>query len=361
MNSEFHKIELDRIRYSIVWEDYISLYNGLNIEEDDELLIITSAGCSVLNACLKFPERIVAVDINPHQNKLLEFKLQLYKYSNYDTLATLLGLKKGTNILEAFEPVKEFFCKEEYESWKTFFSNHPEGMLSAGQLENYIHQFYKNLDGLEQEQIKDLFQCETVELQVEKFNNLKNYTSFEQKFKMHFSDTQLSKGRDPKLFKYADEDGGLAFYNRLENYVHKALLKDNFYIHFFFFGLENIKEQILPPCYRKENFHIIKNNTNLIEIRTIDLFEYIENNTDLSFNKASLSNIFEYTSTGDFEQCIATIKANTNINKLLFWNLLHEQGISKPSNNYIIKPISEKLTKEESCFYFKNVRLLKIR
>jgi S-adenosylmethionine-diacylglycerol 3-amino-3-carboxypropyl transferase len=360
MKSEFHNIELNRIRYSIVWEDYNSLYTGLNIDENDELLIITSAGCSVLNACLKFPERIIAVDINPHQNKLLEFKLQLYKYSNYETLASILGLNKKTNALEAFESVKDFYCKEEYESWKLYFTENPEGLLSSGQLEKYIHQFYNTLSEIEKKYLLEIFESNSIESQQKLFAKLTEQTDFEQKFKIHFDDAQLSKGRDPKLFKYADENGGIAFYNRLYQHINNTLLKDNFYMRFFFFGIDGIEERILPPCYRKENFHVIKNNTNLIEIHTMDVMDYIENYNTTEINKASLSNIFEYTSTGDFEQSIARIKSKSKIKKLLFWNLLHEQGISKPSLHYINKNISTKISSTEACFYFKNVRLLNL-
>ena len=95
MKSEFKKIELDRIRYSIVWEDYNSMYNALDITNEDTLLIISSAGCNVLNALLKNPFKILAVDINPFQNKLLRLKINLIKYSDYDTYSKILGLKKS--------------------------------------------------------------------------------------------------------------------------------------------------------------------------------------------------------------------------------------------------------------------------
>ncbi len=361
MKSEFHQIELNRIRYSIVWEDYQSFYAGLDIHRDDELLIITSAGCNVLNAVLKLPKRITAIDINPYQNKLLDFKIQLYKYSDYDTLATLLGIRKNKTCLEAFENVKDLFVKEDYLAWKEFFGKHPDGLLSSGQLEKYITSFYPSLNEAEQVQIRKLFNANNLKEQSLIFTELINNTTFEVKFKKHFDDEQLSKGRDPRLFKYADENGGVAFYNRFVNYTKKELLKNNFYLNFFFFGITGIDESILPPCYRLENFHIIKNNCDLIEMHTSDVVEYIELDEAKSITKTSLSNIFEYTSTGDFEQAIASIKHHTQINTLLFWNLLHEQGISKPSIYYINSQKSEQISQKESCFYFKNVRVLNFK
>ena len=55
MHSEFYNVALDRIRYSLVWEDSTTLYAGLNIRPGDTVLVITSAGCNALNALLLGP------------------------------------------------------------------------------------------------------------------------------------------------------------------------------------------------------------------------------------------------------------------------------------------------------------------
>ena len=43
MQSEFYNVALDRVRYSLVWEDTDTLYNALDISSDDHLLIITDS------------------------------------------------------------------------------------------------------------------------------------------------------------------------------------------------------------------------------------------------------------------------------------------------------------------------------
>lgn len=360
MDSEFRNIELNKIRYSIVWEDYQSLYQGLEIKASDELLIITSAGCNVLNALLKSPKKIIAIDINPYQNKLLRFKLQLYKHSDFETMSVLLGIDKTTSCIDAFNRVKEFFTDEECKAWERYFIENPDGLLTNGHLEKYIHRFYSTLNENEQEYIDKLFQSTNLNDHHKIFNDLITTTSFENKFKEYFSDEQLSKGRDPKLFKYADENGGNAFYQRLCNYVQKRLLKDNFYMYFFFYGLKNIDPNILPPCYRAENFESIKINLDNIEIQTADVIDYIEDNISQKINKTSLSNIFEYTSTEEFEETIQKIKSKSSIETILFWNLLHEQSIIPPSKHLINTNKSEAISQSESCFYFKNVRVLNL-
>ena len=46
-----------------------------NCGPHDTVLVITSAGCNALDYALAGPERVIAVDINPRQNALLELKL----------------------------------------------------------------------------------------------------------------------------------------------------------------------------------------------------------------------------------------------------------------------------------------------
>ncbi|PIH04228.1 hypothetical protein CS542_01275 [Pedobacter sp. IW39] len=74
MNSEFYNLDLDRIRYSLVWEDSQTFTDRLRSGTNDHLLVITSAGCNALNMLLKDPASVTAADLNPVQNKLLLLK-----------------------------------------------------------------------------------------------------------------------------------------------------------------------------------------------------------------------------------------------------------------------------------------------
>lgn len=61
--------------YNTCWEDPAVDRLALELRHDDTLLVITSAGCNVLDYALTAPRRIHAVDANPRQNALLELKL----------------------------------------------------------------------------------------------------------------------------------------------------------------------------------------------------------------------------------------------------------------------------------------------
>ncbi|MFW6259066.1 MAG: DUF3419 family protein [Halochromatium sp.] len=71
----FNAIYSRALVYNTCWEDPAVDRLVLNIAPDDQILVITSAGCNVLDYALVGPAAIHAVDANPRQNALLELKL----------------------------------------------------------------------------------------------------------------------------------------------------------------------------------------------------------------------------------------------------------------------------------------------
>lgn len=71
----FNAIYSRALVYNTCWEDPAVDRLALNLTPEDTLLVITSAGCNVLDYALTGPRRIHAVDANPRQNALLELKL----------------------------------------------------------------------------------------------------------------------------------------------------------------------------------------------------------------------------------------------------------------------------------------------
>ena len=71
----FNALYARSLVYNTCWEDPAVDHQALDIGGNDELVVITSAGCNVLDYALAGPRRIHAVDANPRQTALLELKL----------------------------------------------------------------------------------------------------------------------------------------------------------------------------------------------------------------------------------------------------------------------------------------------
>jgi len=77
--------------YNTCWEDPAVDRLVLKIGPDDRILVITSAGCNVLDYALLGPAAIHAVDANPRQNALLELKLAGIRHLEYEDFFTAFG------------------------------------------------------------------------------------------------------------------------------------------------------------------------------------------------------------------------------------------------------------------------------
>jgi len=77
--------------YNTCWEDPAVDRQALGITGGDTMLVITSAGCNVLDYALAGPRRIHAVDANPRQTALLELKLAGIRRLSYTDFFMLFG------------------------------------------------------------------------------------------------------------------------------------------------------------------------------------------------------------------------------------------------------------------------------
>ena len=77
--------------YNTCWEDPRLDREVLELGGEDELVLITSAGCNALDYALDGPRRIHAVDMNFRQNALLELKLAGIRNLDHDQFFAVFG------------------------------------------------------------------------------------------------------------------------------------------------------------------------------------------------------------------------------------------------------------------------------
>ena len=84
--------KFDIIRYAQVWEDAEVLIEGLDINENDNILSIASAGENAISMLIKNPNKVYAIDLNANQIACSEFKKICYKYLDYEECMKLIGV-----------------------------------------------------------------------------------------------------------------------------------------------------------------------------------------------------------------------------------------------------------------------------
>jgi len=87
----FNLVHQNNLVYNTCWEDPRLDRVALNLGPEDNLLVITSAGCNALDYALCEPNHVHAVDMNPRQNALLELKLAGIRSLEYEDFFRLFG------------------------------------------------------------------------------------------------------------------------------------------------------------------------------------------------------------------------------------------------------------------------------
>jgi S-adenosylmethionine-diacylglycerol 3-amino-3-carboxypropyl transferase len=80
------------LRYPYSWEDPAVDRLALNIRSTDDVVVITSGGCNVLDYLLAGARRVDAVDINPAQTAILELKLAAIRTLEHRDVFSLFGV-----------------------------------------------------------------------------------------------------------------------------------------------------------------------------------------------------------------------------------------------------------------------------
>ena len=358
MHSEFAHIPLDRLRYGLVWEDHRTLYQALDLGAEDHALIITSAGCNALNALLAGPRQVTAIDLNPVQNQLLRLKAHVVAHHPPAVLRGLLGLAGPAAVAAATTALRATLPPDAYECWAAYLTQHPTGLLLAGQLERYVTGFLPTLPAAWQARLRHLLTFDTVPAQLTYFEAELNQPGFRTRFIDYFDAANFSRGRDPRLFRYAADAGGATFFGRLRRHLGRHLAQDNFFFRFLFFGPENLPEELLPPCYQAANHARLRARLDRLRLVTGEATEFLLSEAGQSITKASLSNIFEYVSPAEFGRVSRALSQRPQPLRAVFWNLLQAQATRRTAAVPLLAAASEQLVREDGCFYFGGVRVL---
>jgi S-adenosylmethionine-diacylglycerol 3-amino-3-carboxypropyl transferase len=99
----FNLVHRHNLVYNTCWEDPRLDRVALDLQPDDVLLTITSGGCNVLDYVLQEPRKVIAVDINPRQNALLELKIAGIRKLDFERFFELFGRGRLADFPHVYE------------------------------------------------------------------------------------------------------------------------------------------------------------------------------------------------------------------------------------------------------------------
>jgi len=322
-----NKMAFDILRYSVVWEDIELLYRGLDIQPDDAILSITSAGDNVFNMLLKKPKSITAIDLNAAQNALLELKIEGIRNLEWSEFTDLIGLTGNGLRLTIYEKVRKTLSQPTLNFWDNHTTMIEKGVIDQGRLEKYFAGFYREtLPNLHSaEKTTTLLSFEDTGLQKKFYEEAWETSAFVEAFQKYFGREHMAEhGRDAAQFDYVNMDSGRYFADRFKYVCTEIFTRNNFYLHRFLTGSYG---PMLPPYLKQDNFGRLKKLISRVNVVT-DSIEGLTKSSGRMFTKGNFSDMFEYMSEPNMEKLLQNLHTIFKRGgRMAYWCLLVQRSL----------------------------------
>lgn len=352
------------IKYSQCWEDTDVLVSALILKQDDVILSITSGGDNSLALSSLSRKRLISIDMNIHQNYLLELKLLSIKELEYKEVLKFFGILNSKDRTVYYDIIKKKLSKNSLNFWEDNLHLIKKGIIHIGKFENYFRifrVFVLRLSG-NKKYVKYLFEKKEMKKHINFYHSKWNTLRWRLIMNLFLNKKFMKKvGRSKIMFKHHTENKISNHYlEKTDNVLKSKNIFSNSYMYYVLNGnyLKNY-----PYYLKKLNFEKIKNSVCNIEIVTKDLIKYLRQIKDNSFNKFNLSDVFEAMSRTEsnivFKEILRTGKNNARI---IFWNNLIKRDV--PTNlqsNFIRDKEKEKeLSVFEKFKYYEKFYIYKL-
>jgi S-adenosylmethionine-diacylglycerol 3-amino-3-carboxypropyl transferase len=345
------------LRYSTVWEDHLLLERGLGIGPRDDVLMICSAGCNVLNALLHGPRRIVALDVNPAQTALLELKLAAIRGLEHAQLLELIGVRESSERLALYERVRRSLSAGARGWWDDHTPVIEQGIEQSGRLERYVATFRTEhlLRLVDRSAVERIFTLRRAARSKHLEDEILT-PELLRAFREYFTREALAeRGRDPAQFRHvAPVDVAGWFLQRLRWVCTELPTAGNFYLQRFLLGGSLDRERDVPYL-RADSLRRLRRFAPRVEIVNDQLHSYLTSRSASTTTKAGLSDVFEYMSETEsaavFHQLARTIRPG---GRIAYWNLFVPRR-SPPSARLRLRPLERRSRvlsrRDRSWFY----------
>jgi S-adenosylmethionine-diacylglycerol 3-amino-3-carboxypropyl transferase len=346
------------ILYAQCWEDPEIDRQAFNIKPDDVIFSITSGGCNVLTFLLDNPGKIVALDLNPCQNYLLDLKMAAFRTLPYSSLLKFFGVTASEQRLNMYNDIRLALQKDSREYWDQQTDKIRKGIIHSGRYEVYMHMLSKWFCILMGKSLFwELFETE---------DQSKREFLYKEKWNNHrwrfFTGFFLSRLWMTILFDkafFAQLEKSFSFGKHFRLIIKKAItelpVRENSFLAYILFG-NYYSIRYLPPYLRRENYEIIRQRLDRVQLITGNCENYFTSLPRGYFSKFNFTNIFEWMSLKAFENMLKeTVRVARNGSIITYRNLLVPRSRPESLAKWI-KPkreIAERLHRKDLSFIYR--------
>ena len=265
----FNMVHGRNLVYNTCWEDPRLDRTALDLGPQDNVLVITSAGCNALDYALTAPGHVYAVDMNMRQNALLDLKIAGIKHLDYETFFEMFGLGRVFGVRKVYadhlrdalpEPSRKYWDRfhrffDSRRRWPFYFRG------TSGAFARMINVYIDRVVKL-RPWITEIFESETIDQQREIYeNHLRDrFWTKPLRFAMQRDSTLSMLGVPRSQRQHLEEnyDGGiLTFVNDcLEAVFARLPIADNYFWRVYCTG--GYTKECCPEYLKPDNFQQLK-------------------------------------------------------------------------------------------------------
>lgn len=293
------------ILYAQCWEDPELDRIAYKIKPGDTLFSITSGGCNALTFLMDDPDKVICLDMNHYQNYLLSLKINAFKSLTHKELLEFLGVHPSEQRWNLYEKLKSFLPEEEQLYWNSKHRDIKRGIIHCGRYERYMHllkKIFRILIG--GAIINDLYNTQSIEERLQLFEKKWENIRWRMFCRLFLSRSFVSMFFDEGFYQYLDPSFSFEKYYRsaVKRAVTELPLKENYFLAYMLLG--NYLEDNFPAYLKSENYDIIRDRVNRIELISSGCLEYFRKQSPGIISKFNFTNIFEWMSVDEFSNLL---------------------------------------------------------
>ena len=315
----------DDIIYAQCWEDPAMDREAFHIGPQDTVFTITSGGCNALAFLIDNPKEVIALDLNPRQNHLLDLKMRAFSALTYDELLEFVGVRPSAGRIVMYEGLRNTLRRESRLFWDAHRHDIAQGILHAGRYEHYMALLRRWLLRIGRGPvIDDLFAARSAAERSEIYRTRWDTGLWRLFTRVFLSRTVMGRLFTDEFFRFVEGSFsfGAHFASRVERALTDESLGDNYFMAYILLG-RYLSEDHLPPYLQREHYGAIRSRLERVRLITDSCGSYFARCVPCSIDKFNFTNIFEWMSPEDFEQLLReTWRVGTSAAVITYRNLL---------------------------------------
>lgn len=344
------------LRYAQCWEDADILLEGLDVQRGDTCLSVASAGDNTLSLLTRYPAHVVAVDLNPAQLAALELRVAAYRTLSHTELLELIGSRSSSRRCELYRKARVALSQQARSWWDSRGAAVRDGIGGAGRFERYLSLFRRYVLPLVHRRalVRSLLEPRGAEDRVRFYSTEWDTRVWRALFRAFFSQLVLGRlGRDPSFFRYVEGSVAEHLLARARHALSVLDPAENPYVQWILLGTHG---SALPHALRPENFDMIRENLDRLEWHCVPLEGVLEQGAARSFDRANLSNVFEYMSAEAQRDILDRLAgAATPGARIAYWNMMVPRtgGAVLPDRIRTLTDVSQRLFARDRAFFYR--------